>query len=74
MRMAKYSVPLCLLAALLLAVACEKPNENANTTATTMVSPPGVQNLTVVPRPQKIIDMMKARGEQDEDKPTLRIL
>ena len=74
MRIPKYSVPLCLLAALLLAVACEKPNENANTTATTMVSPPGVQNLTVVPRPQKIIDMMKARGEQDEAKPTLRIL
>src|SRR6266849_5318195 len=55
-------------------VGCEKPNENANTTATTTVSPPATQNLTVVPRPQKIVDMMKARGEQDEAKPTLRIL
>jgi hypothetical protein len=76
MRMQKYFVPLCVAAVLALVVlaACEKPNENANTTATTTVSPPGVQNLTVVLRPQKIVDMMKARGEQDEAKPTLRIL
>ena len=76
MRMQRYSVRLCVAAVLALVVlaACEKPNENANTTATTTVSPPGVQNLTVVPRPQKIVDMMKARGEQDEAKPTLRIL
>jgi len=65
MRMQKFFVPLlsgCFLA-MLIFVGCEKPNENANTTATTTVSPPAVQSLTVVARPQKIVDMMKARGE-----------
>ena len=28
----------------------------------------------MVPRPQKIVDLMKARGEQDEAKPTLKIV
>jgi len=61
--------------ALLLTVSgCQQSNDNANTTATTSVTPPGVQNLTVIPRPQKIVDMMKARGEQDEAKPTLKII
>src|SRR3989441_5486927 len=76
MRMQKFFVPLlsgCFLA-MLIFVGCEKPNENANTTATTTVSPPAVQSLTIIPRPQKIVDMMKARGEQDEAKPALRIL
>jgi hypothetical protein len=41
-------------------------NSNSNTSAT--------QNLTVVPRPQKIADMMKERGEQDEAKPTLKFI
>jgi hypothetical protein len=76
MRIRRYSAPLCVIVVLALVVmaACEKPNDNANTTATTTVSPPGVQNLTVVPRPQAIINLMKERGEQDEAKPTLRIL
>src|SRR5437588_7086686 len=61
--------------ALLLILASYQPsNDNANTTATSSVTPPGVQNLTVVPRPQKIIDMIKARGEQDQAKPTLKII
>src|SRR5438128_2488097 len=61
--------------ALLLTVAgCQQSNDNANTTATTTVSPPGVQTLTVIPRPQKIVDMMKARGEQDDAKPLLQIV
>ena len=68
MRMPKFFVyfSVCFIA---IFVGCEKPNENANTTATTTVSPPATQNLTVVPRPQKIVDMMKARGEQDEASP-----
>lgn len=55
-------------------------NGNSNTTATTNVSPPtpassaSPQKLTVVPRPQKISDMMAARGEQDQAKPVLRIV
>src|SRR5256714_6398738 len=53
---------------------CQSTNENGNTTATTTVSPPVAQELKVVPRPQAIVDMMKARGEQDQAKPTLKVL
>lgn len=58
---------------------CTTPdNSNANTTATTNASPPAAtpatQNLTVVARPQKIADMMKERGEQDQAQPTLRFV
>jgi len=60
-------------ATVLIFAGCQQPNENANTTATTNATPPGTQTLTVIPRPQKIVDLMKARGEQDNAKPTLKI-
>ncbi len=60
-------------AALLAGSGCRQANDNANTTATTTATPPGAQSLTVVPRPQKVIDAMKARGEQDNAKPTVKI-
>lgn len=45
---------------------------NSNTTNTnTNTSPAAAQNLTETQMPQKISDMMKQRGEQDEAKPTL---
>jgi len=53
---------------------CQSTNENAHTTATTTASPPVTQELSVVPRPQTIVDLMKQRGEQDEAKPTLKVL
>ena len=63
------------LACALAFVACSSENrDNANTTATTTVTPPATQKLTIVPRPQKIVDLMKARGEQDEAKPILKII
>jgi hypothetical protein len=62
------------IATALLFSACQPANDNANTTATATVTPPAVQNLMVVPRPQKIVDMMKQRGEQDVAKPALRIV
>jgi hypothetical protein len=55
-------------------VSCASAPDNAGTTATTSVTPPPTQTLTVVPRPQKIVDLMTARGEQDQAKPTLRIV
>jgi len=59
----------------LLFVSCSAENpENASTTATSTVTPPATQMLTVVPRPQKIIALMKARGEQDEAKPVLKVV
>ena len=64
---------LCFAAILALA-GCEKSTDNANTTATTTATPPGIQNLTVIPRPQKIVDMMKVRGEQDQANPVVKII
>jgi hypothetical protein len=75
MKLPKYSALLILscFALLLILAGCQQSTDNANTTATTTVTPLVIQNLTVVPRPQKIVDMMKARGEQDAAKPTLKI-
>jgi hypothetical protein len=76
MKFPKYSLPFIVASfgLLLILAGCEQTAENANTTATTSVTPPGVQDLTVVPRPQKIVDLMKARGEQDQAKPSLKII
>jgi hypothetical protein len=74
MRLPKFLLlflAVCSIAAL---TGCQQTDDNANTTATSTATPPGVQNLTAVPRPQKIVDMMKARGEQDQAKPTVKIL
>ena len=55
-------------------------NANSNTTATTNATPrvvaasPTGQNLTLVERPQKIKDLMAARGEQDMAKPALKFV
>ena len=61
-------------AALLIFAGCAANPENANTTATNVVPPPPIQKLTLVARPQAIMDLMKQRGEQDEAQPTLRIV
>jgi hypothetical protein len=54
---------------------CSATNsDNASTTATSTVTPPPTQTLTVLPRPQKISDMMAARGQQDAAKPVLKIV
>jgi hypothetical protein len=53
-------------------------NANKNTTTTTNTNPPTTspasQTLTEVERPQRIKDMMAARGEQEEAKPVLKIV
>jgi hypothetical protein len=61
-------------ATLLAFVGCAPNPDNANTTATNVVAPPPIQKLTLVARPQSIMDLMKQRGEQDEAQPTLRII
>jgi len=53
---------------------CQATNDNANTTATSSVTPPGVQQLTIVARPEKIAQLMKERGDQDAALPVLRII
>lgn len=59
---------------LMLLAGCASHEENKNTTATTTASPPIVKELTVVPRPQTIEELMKQRGEQDQATPTLRVI
>ncbi|MCU1267365.1 MAG: hypothetical protein JWM21_3683 [Acidobacteria bacterium] len=68
--------PLFLLIASLISLAAcgGSTPDNSNTTATTQVTPPQTQVLKVIPRPQAILDLMKARGEQDEAKPALKIV
>lgn len=66
---------LSLLAGLsVFAAACQPVNQNANTTATSTVTPPGEQKLTQVPRPPAIEQAMKDRGEQDQAKPMLKVV
>jgi len=64
-------VIICLV---LLLGGCQSTNENTNTTATSTATPPGAQELTQVPRPAKIEQAMKDRGDQDQAKPTLKIV
>lgn len=58
----------------LLIAGCSGNQDNANTTATTTVSPPPTQVLRVVPPPQEILEQIKSRGEQDDAKPELKII
>jgi hypothetical protein len=70
-------LPTVLLGLMVFALAfasCSANPDNAGTTATTTVTPPAAQTLTLVTRPQKILDLMKARGEQDEAKPVIKIV
>jgi hypothetical protein len=53
---------------------CASNPDNANTTATRVVTPPPTQTLTVVPRPQSILDLIKERGEQEQAQPVLHIV
>lgn len=62
------------LGAIFIFAACQPATQNANTTATTQATPPGAQNLSLVQRPQKIADLMKARGEQDQAAPSIKIV
>jgi len=72
MKILTSALALCL--ASLCLTSCQSTNENSHTTATTTASPPVAQELSVVPRPQTIADMMKQRGEQDEAKPALKVI
>ena len=58
--------------------ACGSPPTNTTNTSNASNNPansaPATQTLTVVDRPQRIKDMMTARGEQDSAQPTLKIL
>src|SRR2546423_13285659 len=75
MKMSIRFASLSVLAGLIgFSVACQSVDQNANTTATSSATPPGEQKLAQVPRPATIEQAMKDRGEQDQAKPTLRVL
>lgn len=57
-----------------LCAGCSSNPDNANTTATSTVTPPPVEVLKVSSTPQKILDEKKNRGQQDEAKPELHIV
>ena len=59
---------------LMCALACQSVTPDANTTATSTVTPPGDQKLMQVPRPATIEQAMKDRGAEDQAKPELRIV
>jgi hypothetical protein len=59
--------------AIFLLAGCSADNQN-QTTAVSTVTPPPNQVLQEVPRPQKILDLMSARGEQDQAKPVVKIV
>jgi hypothetical protein len=67
-------ITIFLVAALLVFTGCTTNQDNANTTVTNTVTPPPTQTLTVVGRPQAILDLMKQRGEEDQAQPVLRIV
>ncbi len=62
------------VAFLLTACGTTPSNNNSSTASNTANSSPAAQVLTVVDTPQRIKDLMAARGEQDQAKPTLKIL
>lgn len=71
MKFTKLSIALIAFALL---TACEQPtntNTNANRGNTNAANASTTQNLTEVPRPQNISQMMQERGAQDEATPTL---
>ena len=80
MKYTKLSIALTAAAAL---TACAGPaantntsvvNSNTNTANVSNANTAAAQNLSEVPRPQKIADMMAQRGAQDEAKPALKIV
>ncbi|MBA3806562.1 MAG: hypothetical protein H0X14_12735 [Acidobacteria bacterium] len=78
MKRISLSLIILALSAVTFAGCTSADNTNSNTTTTTNISPPtatpATQNLSVVERPQKIKDMMTARGEQDQAKPALKFV
>ncbi len=56
--------------------ACKTSNQTGDNSSATPNATPIVTagNIEVVPRPQKIVDMMKQRGTQDEAKPVLKVI
>jgi len=74
-RLTRWQVLLILNTSAMVFLAACSAGENKNqTTAVTTVSPPASQTLQILPRPQRISDMINQRGGQDDAKPVLKIV
>jgi hypothetical protein len=62
------------LPSVLLVISCISNTDNSNTTATTTLTPPLLQKLTVVGPPQNVLEQRAQRGEMENAKPVLRIV
>jgi hypothetical protein len=80
MKFTKLSIAIIVVTAILTACGGNPAtNEHSNMDHSNMnhnsnSAPGGPQTLSEVPRPQKIADMMKERGEQDQASPQLKIV
>ena len=76
----KKPVLICLFSSFTFLSGCMAPgannlaSNNANATTANANASPAAQTLTVVDRPQKIVDLMASRGDQDNAKPVLKIV
>jgi hypothetical protein len=78
----KYTILLATLTGLVFLTGCSPQATNTNSTNsantnaanTNSASTPAAQNLSEVPRPKNIADMMTQRGDQDAAKPALKIV
>ena len=78
MKLARFMLLACALASASALAGCSSDmnantGENANANAAASPSP-AAQALTEVERPQKVKDMMAARGEEDNAKPALKVV
>lgn len=75
MKFMKLSIVVIAFAVL---TACNQMSNNSHSNMDhsnmNMNSAPEAQNLSEIPRPQKIVDMMRERGAQDEAKPMLKVV
>jgi hypothetical protein len=78
MKFTKLSIAIMAVAAFLAACSNQATNDHSNhsnmNASNTNSASPAVQNLSEVPRPPKITEMMAKRGEQDEASPRLKIV
>jgi hypothetical protein len=76
MRLSRFLLAACALAAGLSSAACSSDMNanNANNANAAASPPPATQSLSQVERPQKVKEQMAQRGEQDSAAPALKIV
>ncbi|MCM3874623.1 MAG: hypothetical protein ND895_28345 [Pyrinomonadaceae bacterium] len=73
-RLIRFPLLIITTVAALSLIACGSNQDNANTTATSTVTPPPTQILKVVSTPHAVLDLKATHGEQDEARPELHVV